>query len=500
MDGRHRTSHLRAALAAAAGLGALASGLPAQAQTYLEVTTDDFVLVSGAGERRTLEIGRQAAMFADALQGVFGPGVKPTTPTRLYALARADWRLAQLRDGVAGYFAAQPFASDLLFDVETDPPAAQELLFHEYTHYVLRKLGSGKHAAFFDEGLAEVLSRASITDRGIRIEPRPEHIELLRRRGWTPIERLLGVERGEFEYVDRAQAPVFYAHAWAAMYFVVATQPAFAERLLDYVRRTSAGAARSEAFEALLGESLDVANRRIARFIMKERAPAPIALAVGDAGQSATLTPRRLSDAERSLHLANLLLRLGNRNDAAVRLARGVRGDELDRNRARIVEAWAHLQSGDRPRALDMLDYLQPHPALPASEQIMLGRALFEFALHPAPGSSLGAVTVQKRRLTRARDLFRSAMQDRLGWAEATNGYVLASLALHEHDESLVSLASEAYWAAPRSAELALSLAMLHESHGRKAVARRYWTEAAGHLQNGPSRSRVLEQLARLND
>ncbi|MGH8310849.1 MAG: hypothetical protein ACRETX_13775, partial [Steroidobacteraceae bacterium] len=151
-------------------LAGLACGTPAAAESsYSELTSADFVLVSAAGERRTRNIAAKAAMFRTAMESVFGLRVNLATPTRIYALSAVDWeRYAQLRPDVAGYFVPHAFASDLLFDAETDNPRALELMLHEYTHHVLRTLGTRRYPAVFDEGLAEVFSTAAFSEGVVR--------------------------------------------------------------------------------------------------------------------------------------------------------------------------------------------------------------------------------------------------------------------------------------------------------------------------------------------
>ncbi|MGH8286884.1 MAG: hypothetical protein ACRETT_14125, partial [Steroidobacteraceae bacterium] len=321
-----------------------------------------------------------------------------------------------------------------------------------------------------------------------------EHVAFLRRREWIPFERLLAIERRDAEYVDHTLAPAFYAQAWATMYYAVAANSAFGNRLLDCIRDLNSGVARAEAVEALIGDTMAHANREIARFVLS-RKPLPVAeIRVGGIADERSFALRRLNESERILMLAELLIRLGNRTETALTLLRSVHGQESELVRARIGAGLAHLQAGDRMRALDVLDAVEPTVDLSHAAAVMLGRGLFELSVHPNSGSE-ELSDLQQRHLNRARALFAGALRDPRSWIEATNGYVLASLALHAQDESLVQLASKAYLAAPKNAELAVSLAILHELNDRKTVARCYWTEAVRNLHEGPRRSRILQEL-----
>jgi tetratricopeptide (TPR) repeat protein len=476
----------------------LCSTARAGEREYRELRTSGLTLISAAGERQTREIALQVEMFRAAVAEAFGVPVSNSMPLRIHALSREDWeRYAQPRAQVAGYFTAQPFSSDLLFDVDDRAGGAYELMFHEYMHYILRTFWVEELPAFFDEGLAEVFSTARFEDGRLRLTPRTDHIRFLREHPWLPFERLLKVRRQDAEYVDHALAPAFYAQAWASLYYVLASDPAGGRRAMAYVRDLNGGVAPLHAAERLFNQERSTVNDRIAEFFRARRVPAA-EIALEEVRPLQTATMHLLDSDERALLLGELMLRMGNRHRQALELFEQVRRRRPGEVRAEVGAGWAHLQSGESERAGALFDASAERPSIPHETAVALARGLFQLTATRQVSQPLDRH--QHERLLTARDLFGSALDAPATHLEAVNGYVLTRLALDQRDRSLILLAQSAYAAAPRSSELAMGLALLHELEGRKDVARGYWRDAARNSQSGPMRARILSVLEREDD
>jgi tetratricopeptide (TPR) repeat protein len=473
----------------------LCSAAAAGERQYRELKTSEFTLVSAVNERQTRQIALQVAMFRAAVEQAFGVPLSTAIPMRIYALDRKDWEAyAQPRAGVAGYFSSQPFSSDLLFDAEDEAGGAYELMFHEYMHYIVRTFWVDELPAFFDEGLAEVFSTARFEKGRLLLPPRTDHVRFLRRHPWLPFDQMLQVRRQDAEYTDHALAPAFYAHAWATLYYVIANDATVGGRVMGYVRKLNAGATPLAAAEHLIGESAVQANGAIAQFLRdKRQSPPEVRLNCEPGLETAPI--RVLDRDESTLALAELLLRLGKRHEQASRLFEDVQQRQPQDARTRVGLAWARLQVGESALAGTLFDAVSESSEVPRTTAIALGRGLFQVAAATQLSAPLDER--QRERLKRARALFASALDDKTTRLEAVNGYVLTSLALDERDESLIGLAQSAYKLAPRSSELAVGLALLHELDGRRDVARTYWREAARNSHAGPMRARILSVLER---
>lgn len=477
-------------------LALLCASVQADDGRYLELVTPGFTVVSGETEARTRELAVQVGTFRAAVEQSFGVRLTPAIPLRIYALDAQDWeRYAQPRAGVAGYFVAQPFSSDLIFDATDTSGSAHELMFHEYVHYILRTFWAGEVPAFLDEGLAEVLSTARFDKGAVRVAPRHDHIRFLRRNEWLPFERLLAVKRHDPEYLDHALAPAFYAQSWATVYYAMAVNPAFGERMTAYVRELNAGGSTVKAAEQLIGAVSAEANRDIATYIRRRRSLPATSLPVVPSASLGQSRVRPLSTDEAELALGELMLRIADRPQKAQVRFEKVLERSPDSARARVGRAWSLLLGGDRSGAASGFDAVNRTAGdLDVPTRVALARGLFQVAAAESQESDRPTLA-NRERLAAARRLFESALDDETNRLEAVNGYVLTCLALEDYPDGLIELAQDAYRVAPRSSVLAVALALLHELAGEKTAARRYWEEAARSSHTEPMRARVRQAL-----
>lgn len=496
-----RASRLLACLPAwALTAGAFAAGAdPARVgRGFTEVTTTDFVLIAPEGEPRARALAAQIVTFRRALESLLGTPLRSTTATTIFALGGEDWtRYAQPRPGMAGYFAAQPFATDLMFDASMPGQQPLELMLHEYTHHLLRTLGPLGLPPFVDEGLAEVLGTARFSPRAVRFPVRPDHLALLRASPWLPFEDLVEVRRRDPHYLDPAPARRFYAQAWATMFYVLSAEAGAPRQLPAYLETLRGGRERAEsAVERLVGHSMADANDAISRFVLARVPPRDWVIRLPAEAEPAGMSVRRLGSDEYGVRLGELLLRLGNRGTLARALFRAVPADSPFAGRAQVGAALAVLQSGDLQFAAALLDDPALARDLDPATTVHLARGLLQLSL---PGAELRSETeaLRVQRLARARDLFAAALAAPCCWLEATHGHVLSMLALQRPSPELLDEALRALAAAPTNPELAVAVALVHETQGRAAEALPYWAAAARSLQQGPARSRILERLGR---
>jgi len=466
---------------------------------YLELSTSQLTLVSAAGEAETRQIARRIEMLRAAVELTLEVSLPTEIHTRIYALSGRDWKkYAQPRPGVSGYFLSHPASSDLMFNVDDADASAFELIFHEYVHHILRTSWTGEVPPFLDEGLAEVFSTATFDKGTVRLEPRHDYIRLLRRQDWLPFDRLLKIQRHHPEYVEHNLAPAFYAQAWATMYYIMAIDRAAGTRTLAYLRDLRDDSPHSSAAELFAGTSGEGVNRAIAAFIKKrERLPVAQLVVGSDVGRSESAL-RKLDHQDSTLAIGELMLRFGNRHQKARELFDEALQREPENRRACVGAAWSELQAGNWPQAATLLDKAATGGELDAATAVALGRGLYQLVAATNQVDPPGAE--HRERLQRAREYFDTAMSHKRMRIEAISGYVLASLALGESDPALIVLAEVGYRSAPRSSDLTVALAILHELDGRKDTARMYWHEAARNTQTGPLRARIMSELQRAEE
>jgi hypothetical protein len=462
----------------------------------LRLQSADFVLWTTHAESRARQLAGDVSRFRRAVEALLGLQLPPGLPTRIFAMDAATWRdLGASRTGTAGLFVAHPFSADLLFDASTTAPLALELMFHEYVHYLLRTLRPEGHPAFFDEGLAEALSAVRFDRDRLRIALRPDHLQRLRRGAWLPFDRLVEVRRRDPHYVEPELAQAFYAQSWATVYFSLATTTADERRAVRYLRALDAGEPAHEAAAMLAGVPPEGANAEIRDFFFGPNAPAEIELFFAPDADASRAGLQAVDATTYRLALGELALRLGQRADRAAALFESTADpDPVRRARSEVGLAMARLQAGRRAESAALADRVAVPPDLPPESAVVLGRVLFQLSLATGRPDEPSAA-LRRVRAERARALFATALEAPYSWLEATNGYVLTSIALDRRESDLLGRAEAAFAAAPTSSELAVALALLHDLERRPTEARRYWTAAARNLQDGPARLRVLREL-----
>ena len=150
------------------------------------------------------------------------------------------------------------------------------LLFHEYTHAVFRERTGGDRPYWLNEGLAELVERASRQQPGLT---RSERLELKRRIDggeWLPLRRLAP----SFGGLEDEDARAAYLESTAAAAWLEARSDRVGRgRLLD---RLGAGGSIDEALGELVGMDTDAVDAAVQTWIQSEfagRLPRPAALA-----------------------------------------------------------------------------------------------------------------------------------------------------------------------------------------------------------------------------
>jgi len=207
---------------------------------------------------------------------------------------------------------------------------------------------------------------------------------------------------------------------------------------------------------------------------------------------------RKLDHQDSTLAIGELMLRFGNRHQKARELFDEVLRREPENLSACVGAAWSHLQAGNWPQAATLLDKAATAAEVDSATAVALGRGLYQLVAATSATDPPGAD--QRERLQRARAYFDTAMIHKRTRIEAISGYVLASLALGESDPALIVLAEVGYRSAPRSSDLAVALAILHDLGGQKDTARVYWHAAARNTQTGPLRARIMSELQRAEE
>jgi tetratricopeptide (TPR) repeat protein len=226
---------------------------PVGEQRWLRARTTHFEIVSSAGSATTRKVAADLERFRSfAIKTLPIDDFEPSMPSLVYLFGDtatfSDFRPRRL---VQGYMVPSDERNYLAIN-SGELDEAIPTTFHEYVHLILHDQNGMRYPAWFDEGLAEMLSTVAFSPGlavmgGIPTSRAPTLVY------GTPLGlRRIMTARNVMHWSDRAIS-MFYAESWALTHFLHTSHLSGGERhidqLVDYLQRVLSGTERDAAFE-----------------------------------------------------------------------------------------------------------------------------------------------------------------------------------------------------------------------------------------------------------
>ncbi|MES1245999.1 MAG: hypothetical protein ABUT39_30610 [Acidobacteriota bacterium] len=254
-----------------------AHALPKERDNWIRLDTDHFVVFSNAGER----VARRTAANLERLRDVLSQisaGTQLGSPQPMYIyLFSSRVSFAPYRPAVNGrpmevdgYFYSRDDAEYMVLRADAGE-ATDNILYHEYLHYVLRNNFTNL-PVWFNEGMAELYATFQATDDYANIgRPSASHIQWLRDNSLIPLKQLFAMDRNSKDYNEGYRRGVFYAESWALVHYLTLGNEARSAQTARFFHEMTQGVPASEAFrrtfdtdEATLEKELrDYAHRSL---------------------------------------------------------------------------------------------------------------------------------------------------------------------------------------------------------------------------------------------
>jgi tetratricopeptide (TPR) repeat protein len=377
--------------------------------TWIEARTDNFVVLTNAGEDRArylvqnLEDFRRLVIKATNLDIESNP-----LPFHVVALSTTGQFRALIDDqqvfgafqhshrgglAVVNLTARAPDGTDSLEITQTAYGplyrAKQNMrgvgmdgVFHEYVHYLLEVDAKRRYPLWFHEGYAEYLSTYDISNDGrYRLGDPPMHRVLaLEKARWIPLGALFNAKGYETGHENGD----FNAESWLVVHYLM-SDPDRREKLYAFLDRLDQPTVDTvPVFESIFGQTIDEATRsmrqyrRIGRFnadkFDRPADPLPVpsvrVLPLDEAKEQVAFTLMHFSPVrEQGIALLNEALALNPEN-----------------TRAMALLAWVALLNQDIPRAESIIERAQGRsPELLAMQgNLMVQRAAQQFTSNDA--------------------------------------------------------------------------------------------------------------------
>jgi tetratricopeptide (TPR) repeat protein len=253
--------------------------------------------------------------------------------------------LAKNQVDLAGFFLRSTDKNYILVRLDANQTHAFSTVYHEYTHYMLRKADNWL-PLWLNEGLAQFYENTDINDKTAWLgQSNPDELHYLKRNTLLPLATLLSVDAASPYYHDEDKGSIFYAESWALThYLIVSDRLQGTHRVHDYSELLAQGENSIGAAEKTFG-SLSKLQSGLEDYVTQQKfmyfmMPAELT------GKDALFEVRPVSTAEADAVRADILVYTERPKDARA-LAEAVLRDDPENELAHETMGYLHYSEGD---------------------------------------------------------------------------------------------------------------------------------------------------------
>lgn len=373
----------RAASAAATS----ASAARTLSTSWKQVRSAHFVMAGNGSDNELRQAATEMESFRQVLQQMF-PSLRLTSPapTRIilfgddgsFARFQPADRSGRRVGTVVGYFMPLPDTNYIIANVHGGRAFSLDVLFHEYTHYVLDQ-NAHSVPLWFNEGVADYYSTFRLDPAtGLRVvgTPPASRLSWLRRSALLPLEKMLSSHGAARLLQDQQDRATFYAESWALVHYLTLGDDGRRQGQMDaYLENLDRGLPIGEAFRAAFNCTYRQMEQELRRYIGSARLPALTVRTDTDA-PPAVRPVTAMTEVDARAMLADVLVRLHAREaDEAIA---GALAREPANRQARLSLALLRLQQQREGDAVDLLEALAREDGGDYAVQLNLVAALME--------------------------------------------------------------------------------------------------------------------------
>lgn len=122
-------------------------------------------------------------------------------------------------DSFAGFYLARPDRAVILMAPADDEDLAQQVIFHEYIHHLMR-VTEQNPPAWYNEGTAEIYSTIKLDHGQVELgHPPVGRVYELQRENLLPLEQIFATTQASTIFTQGKHTGIFYAQSWALLHF-----------------------------------------------------------------------------------------------------------------------------------------------------------------------------------------------------------------------------------------------------------------------------------------
>jgi len=255
-------------------LGAQRGSVAAKPETWIEVRSPDFVVLTNAGEKQGCRVAFQFEMIRAVFRQLFNISSAAKDPPITIIAAKDETSLKPLlpefwaKKGSmhpAGIYLGGPEKNyvalrlDVTLNAETEEPF--ESIYHEYVHFLTRRM-IAQIPLWMVEGLAEFYGNTRIeSDRVYVGAPSASNLRVLHATPPLPLSTLFAVTASSPYYHEENKASIFYAESWALTHYLITRDWREKTHYFgEFLELLGKGTAPDEAARKAIGEPVRLQN------------------------------------------------------------------------------------------------------------------------------------------------------------------------------------------------------------------------------------------------
>ena len=246
---------------------------------WVEARSTHFVVLTDSSERDAQRLASQFERMHLVFHTLFPTkGDESDPPIRVLALKdrqgmealEPESYLGKGKVDLTGLFVRAPEKNYILVRLDGKGQHAFSTVYHEYTHYMLRKAVS--LPLWLNEGLAQFYENTDIDDKAAWVgQANAARLQYLNRNELLPMAALLAIDSKSSVYHDEQMGSVFYAESWALThYLIVSDRLAGTHRIRDYAQLLASGVDTVAAARQAFGD-LDKLQVALSDYLMQRK-------------------------------------------------------------------------------------------------------------------------------------------------------------------------------------------------------------------------------------
>lgn len=232
--------------------------------TWIEVRSPNFTVISNAGEKEARRIADQFEQFREVFHTTIPKlRIDLGKPLIIFAVKNEDSLKVLLpaywetkgRAHPAGLYAQGEDRHFVAVRTDVETPNPYQIVYHEYTHAIMNLNFRGL-PVWLGEGLAEFYANSTIHDKDVEIgKIAPYHLQVLQTERLIPIDALLEADAQSPYYNEQNHTSMFYAESWAIVHYLLMDPEARKRQLLTtFVTAWDASGNQLEAAQKTFGD------------------------------------------------------------------------------------------------------------------------------------------------------------------------------------------------------------------------------------------------------